>query len=275
MARIRFASESEANQDAWTQLVHLEQLGHQTCSTIEKDSEARPQTEKGKEMKDDIQPPIRGMNHVNSASIVKVGAGRGFIVEHSVKLPRVRRLRRSIRRRFVVTAAHCLSKMPPASAASYLYERSYKNLLGDLDGNKKDIWAECFFADPVADIAVLGCPDNQELYDQASVYDALVDEVPAIKIGNARNGRGWLLALSGDRWISTLLKVFTGTWGASLETGPTEPGMSGSPILNDAGKAVGVVTIGDGTPTNGVRENHRAGPQPILSRNLPGWMLSP
>ncbi len=107
-------------------------------------------------MKDDTQPPIRGMNQVNPASIVKVGGGRGFIVECRAKLPPVRHLRRFVTRRLVITAAHCLGKLPPATAAAFFYERTYKSLLGHLDGSKKDIWAECLFADPVADIAVLG-----------------------------------------------------------------------------------------------------------------------
>jgi V8-like Glu-specific endopeptidase len=48
---------------------------------------------------------------------------------------------------------------------------------------------------------------------------------------------------------------------------PTEPGMSGSPILNEAGRAVGVVVIGRETTTaGGERKNLRAGPQPKGSR---------
>ena len=33
--------------------------------------------------------------------------------------------------------------------------------------NKNSVCAECLFIDPIADIAVLGCPDGQELYDEA------------------------------------------------------------------------------------------------------------
>jgi hypothetical protein len=211
-------------------------------------------------------------NQANPASIVKVGGGRGFIVEHRVKLPPGRHhLRKFVTHRLVVTAAHCLPKLPPATSAAFTYEKTYKGLLGKLGARKSDVSTECLFADPVADIAVLGCPDNQALFDEANAYDELVEGAPALRIGNARSGRGWLLALSGKRWLQTTLSIFNGTF---LETGPTEPGMSGSPILNDAGKAVGVVSIGGETTTEGIRENHRAGPQPILSRNLPAWMLS-
>jgi hypothetical protein len=28
------------------------------------------------------------------------------------------------------------------------------------------VWAECLFVDPIADLAVLGAPDSQELHDK-------------------------------------------------------------------------------------------------------------
>ena len=39
--------------------------------------------------------------------------------------------------------------------------------------------AECQFVDPIADIAVLGSVDGQELYDEVAAYDDLTDEIPA------------------------------------------------------------------------------------------------
>jgi quinol monooxygenase YgiN len=68
--------------------------------------------------------------------------------QHS-KLPRA-----FVKHRVVVTAAHCLPKLPPAHAAAYWQERPYANLLGRLDCGKTKVYAECLFADPVADIAV-------------------------------------------------------------------------------------------------------------------------
>ena len=80
-------------------------------------------------------------------SVVRVGDGRGFVVE--LKLGTV-----------VVAAAHCLPILPPAHSASYLEERTYQALLGPL-GTQPTVWAECRFVDPVADIAVLGPPDDR------------------------------------------------------------------------------------------------------------------
>jgi hypothetical protein len=219
--------------------------------------------------------------HVSPAVVLKVGAGRGFVIEHRVKVPPLKlRLRQQPRGvlfakyRLVVTAAHCLPHLPPVPPA-YNYERTYKDLLGNLHGPNRKVWAECLFADPVGDIAVLGGPSTLELSDEADAYDALADERPAIQFGKARSGRGWILALSGDRWIETTLNVRSTIWGPSLVVGPTEGGMSGSPIVNDAGRAVGIVSQGRETEgKDGARKNEDAA-QPILTLNLPGWLLVP
>lgn len=216
------------------------------------------------------------------ASVVKVGDGRGFIIDYRTKFkvtPLEQRLK--LRRRFltseqrlVVTAAHCLPNLPPAIAAG-TPGRTYKDLLSSLDGSKTGVWAECLFADPIADIAVLCCPDEQQLDEQADAYHALTDEVPAVRIGKPRNGRGWVLALSGSRWLQTTLEVLSGWWGTHLNiTGPNEAGMSGSPILNDAGRAVGLIAIGCETVSGGVRQREKSGPQPILARDLPSRLVS-
>lgn len=159
----------------------------------------------------------------------------------------------------MVTAAHCLPKLPPALACSFEHERTYMNLLGQLNGEKNTVAAECLFVDPVADIAVLGSPDDQVFEHEPEAYDALTGEVPTLRMGKARSGKGWILALDGVNWIQTKIAVHAGVYGTGLEIGPTEGGMSGSPILNHQGTAVGVVAS---TMQQG-----------ILTLNLPGWLL--
>jgi hypothetical protein len=208
----------------------------------------------------------------NQDCVVKVGGGRGFIIVNRVKMPALKNWKAYfVEHRLIVTAAHCLPKLPPACSASLPYERTYEDLLGTLDQKKKGVWAECVFADPVADIAVLGCPDEQALYDEAEEYRALTDGAAFLRIGTAQTGTGWMLSLK-RRWISSRLVAH----GISLETGPTKGGMSGSPILNSAGQAVGVVSIGTTSKSlKGRRiEDRRTGPQPILASCLPGWLLS-
>lgn len=193
--------------------------------------------------------------------VVKVGGGRGFIIMHRVRFPRSYVSRAKLKpfreRRLVVTAAHCLPKLPPAHGMSDTSERTYESLLGNLDGSKRRVSAECLFVDPVADIAVLGCPDNQELANEADAYNALTGDLPGLQIREARRGPGWILALDGP-WEPTRLEV---SWDGGLSTDPTRPGMSGSPILNRFGRAVGIVALGGSRP------------QPVLTRNLPGWLL--
>jgi hypothetical protein len=131
------------------------------------------------------------------------------------------------------------------------WKRTY-SLLGTLDGSKKYIGAECLFVNPVADIAVLGCPDEQETGQQADAYHEVVDEASAVRIGKPRNGLAWVLSQLVRR----------------------SPGMSGSPILNDAGRAVGLVALGVENNNNGERQQiEMQGPQPILCRDLPARFI--
>src|ERR1700758_5675556 len=116
---------------------------------------------------------------VSPDCIVKVGDGRGFLSEYRahprsvVSSSQHLRLRRFIDRSVIVTAAHCLPNLPPAHAGALQEERTYKDLLGSLDGSKKHIWAECLFVDPVADIAILDSPDEQAFDEQADAYHSL------------------------------------------------------------------------------------------------------
>jgi hypothetical protein len=122
-------------------------------------------------------------------SVVRVGDGRGFVVEGRPL---------GLCHRYIVTAGHCLPFVPPCFGASYLAERTYKKLLARL-GEQPSIWCECCFIDPVADIAVLCAPDNQELSVQADGYEALVEAAatplrsPSRRASQLlRRSRGWL-----------------------------------------------------------------------------------
>jgi len=102
---------------------------------------------------------VTGLDEVLPA-VISVGRGRGFVIHHDGAA-------------LVITAGHCLPYFPPCSTFSYTSERTYQALLGPL-GGERTIWSECLFADPIADIAVLGPPDGQALTDQAEAYEALM-----------------------------------------------------------------------------------------------------
>src|SRR4051812_5465416 len=73
-------------------------------------------------------------------AVVRVGDGRGFVVEAGGD-------------RIIITAAHCLPNFPPCASFSYTEERTYADLVGKI-GTTPTVWAECYFADPIGDIAV-------------------------------------------------------------------------------------------------------------------------
>src|SRR5258706_6947302 len=92
-----------------------------------------------------------------ASAVITAGGGRGFIVRGQFD-------------RYIITAAHCLPHLPPSMSFSDLMERTYRDLLAPLGGEPK-VWAECLFVDPIADIALLGPPNDQELNNH---YEAII-----------------------------------------------------------------------------------------------------
>jgi hypothetical protein len=208
-----------------------------------------------------------------SKAILKVGSGRGFIVEHRVGLPRFEGKPRFLDERLVITAAHCLPGLPTCSAAGHYLDRIYPNLLGALDAGELEVSADCLFADPVADVAVLGCPDIQVMYDEAERFEALTKQAPSLRIGKVpRESGAWLLTLSGQ-WVRCSIElVDKGLW--IEKSSRIDGGMSGSPILADGGTAIGLVCLGvEATSLDGTRRVERSGPNPVLEFHLPGWLF--
>ena len=197
--------------------------------------------------------------------IVRVGDGRGFAVEGAYE-------------RFIVTAAQCLPFLPPCGSISHVHERTYQSLIGQL-GGECTIWGECLFVDPIGDIAVLGSPDSQEFNAQSDdyeAYEAMVGDTTPLTISEAPSkGHAWVLSLNG-RWFECHVKRFAkgSLWISGANEGIAK-GMSGSPILLEDGSAIGIICSGnvsrricgqDVIVTEG-------GPNPGLTRNLPGWLL--
>jgi len=194
-------------------------------------------------------------------AVVRVGGGRGFIIEAG-------------HNRLVITAAHCLPHFPPAASVSYVSDRTYAEILGPLGDGETKVWAECLFADPVGDIAVLGSPDNQELYNEALAYEELTEAAPGLPVSVEPlllKASAWLLTPDG-RW--TRCTVQCGGAGKTLwvegALDGIHGGMSGSPILDDDATAIGVLCCSGG----GLGKVHTGGgPNPGLPGSLPGWLL--
>ena len=190
-------------------------------------------------------------------AIIRVGEGRGFVVERKSG-------------RCVITAAHCLPWLPPCCACSHLEERTYHRLLGLL-GDHLMFAAECIFADPVSDIAVLANPDSQAFAEDAEAYEALMENTGSLRIDDMPDeAEAHLLSLDGQ-WISACAsKRGGGIWLSNIRGGSIEGGMSGSPIvIGDA--AVGVVCVGGGATGEPQTEG---GPQPRLYSHLSFGLLA-
>jgi hypothetical protein len=156
-------------------------------------------------------------------------------------------------------------------------EGTYPDLIGPLDG-EPTVAAACIFVDPVADIALLGEPDNQTFYEQSAAYDDLVASIIPFKVADApkmvvkqeklRTGHTFkhqvpskakarVLSLNG-KW--TTVKIERHRKAILIDPPQViEGGMSGSPILSVDGKAIGLVST-DGT-------------HPILWEDLPAWFF--
>ena len=190
--------------------------------------------------------------HRLANAFVTVGEGRGFLVES--RLLGV----------LVITAGHCLPVLPPPMPASYTEERTYADLIGPV-GEAPTLTVECLFVDPVGDLAVLCAPDNQSLGEEWEAYEIFTDDRTKLRIGPLPQDpcAAWLLARDGE-WCACSAAV--GSFSRTLQIQNVDPkgyapGTSGSPILTDAGIAIGVVSIG--TYLN-----------PVLMNHLPAWLLN-
>lgn len=201
--------------------------------------------------------------HHAARAIVRVGEGRGFVVAADERF-------------LVVTAAHCLPYFPEPSACGFAAKRTYSGLLGPIGSARLQVSAELVFADPVADIAVLGPPDAQAAWNLADAYEELVSGAAALRIARAMptvlgRTRVWVLDLQG-RWISGNVESWDGPLWIS-ETGlpgVVQGGMSGSPIVDGRGAAIGVVCAGVESASGAAAV---AGPNPRLADALPAGLL--
>ena len=116
------------------------------------------------------------------------------------------------------------------------------------------IWAECRFVDPVTDLAVIGRPDVR------SAWDNVIEMVQPLELDTRRPTRGWVLSLD-RQWVPCTIQI-TRHGGLMVKAlaGGIQGGMSGSPILSDNGRVVGVVSITGNWP------------QAHLPSALPRWL---
>ena len=201
-------------------------------------------------------------------AVVRIGdGGRGFILEVAES------------RRYVVTAAHCLpaERLPTPHLANSSQELTFPQFIGPLAKRaKRTIWGELCVCSLTDDIAAFSEPDGQDFYEQAAEYGEFIDGA-ALKLGASPPttplGRiethtpAWVLSLDGI-WMPCTVCTINGRF-LMIRGAEIESGMSGSPILNTDGAAIGLVSTSGGTTTG----THNFSINPILADCLPPWLL--
>jgi Trypsin-like peptidase domain len=202
------------------------------------------------------------MFEVAKRAVVRVGGGRGFVVSAGDD-------------RYVLTAAHCLphSRFPRPHLANSVSDLTFRKIIGPLASKQRTICAELCVLNLIDDVAVFTEPDCQALWDENDQYGAFTEQ--AMMIGQSPQVRppyectvetetpARLLSLDGQ-WLDCTVqnngRFLTVRQGNQL----IKPGMSGSPIVNADGAAIGLVsTSGDGGDSN---------VHPSLADCLPAWL---
>jgi hypothetical protein len=195
-------------------------------------------------------------------TVITVGEGRGFVVEHRGE-------------HLVVTASHCLPWLPSGFGIAYSEEHVYRNMLGAL-GSVPTVACECLFINPIADVAVLGVPDTQTYSDEADGYRALLQYAIPFRIIDApEKARGFVLSVEGE-WFGCQvewMERIDGPLWVSKPAQPIEAGMSGSPIASETGNAIGIVAASVMENEKDAATDEFGASNPRLMRDLPLWLL--
>jgi hypothetical protein len=207
---------------------------------------------------------------IAKSAVVQVGGGRGFIVSAGES-------------RYVVTAAHCLpfERLATPHLANSVSQLTFPKIMGALGAKKRTIWGELCAVNLCDDFAVFSEPDDQELSDQCELYRAFTGQ--AMTVGQSpppprrewsldnpplpgieNETPAWVLSLDG-KWHRCMVQNTGRFLLATQGGGLIKSGMSGSPIVNDDGAAIGVVSTSDASG--------RESTNPSLMDCLPQWLL--
>jgi hypothetical protein len=185
---------------------------------------AKAAAEKGVSANDWIVASIEQMLDDRDAerSIVSVDKGRGFVVQNDYGDP------------CIITAAHCLPKLPDQAYGMEDAELWHDNLIGPL-GEKPSVLAQVIFVDPLADIAVLSGWNKD--YEALTAHPILVSCPLVDERCHAR-----VLSLKGTLVDVQVRRKRTGRIWLTDAHKKIAGGMSGSPIIALDGTAIGVLT---------------------------------
>jgi hypothetical protein len=195
-------------------------------------------------------------------AVIRVGGGRGFIA-------------RAGEARRIITAAHCLpfDRLPTPHLSNSARELTFAKIAGRLTAKQLTIWGELSAYSLTDDFAALTEPDGEcgeqpymryETFTQQAMPIGVSPDAVAPHFWSEHPGSpAWTLSLAGE-WQKCV--VYNNGRFLTLDTdAKIDSGMSGSPIINENGAAIGVISTGN----SGVGRNLH----PSLSDCLPPWLL--
>ena len=162
-----------------------------------------------------------------NGAVIAVGSWHGFVVQ-------------GVYDRFVVTAAHCLPRLPPCNVGEYDRECLYPSLLGP-PGGQQTVAAACCFADPISDIAVLRAPNSVQYAVEFGQFVHLTDAATPLSIAEPPEASLGRIPSPDSSWSSHVVCLAGGRLLIIGDLDKILVEMSGVPIISDQRKAIGVL----------------------------------
>lgn len=201
---------------------------------------------------------------MSTNAIVTVADGRGFVAETAAG------------HRYVITAAHCIPNPPQHVNA----EDIHLDLVGPL-GAVPSMAASLVYFNPVDDVAILTAPDPGRWSDVERFCKLLeAGAFKLAKLAGKLDDKHKIFALGLDgQTVAAETEVLPCCWQPHIFalSKMAAPGMSGSPIWNEAGEAVALLSqsqetfLPDQNPETDESEFFADGPHPLLWHALPNW----
>jgi len=164
----------------------------------------------------------------------------------------------------ILTAAHCIDWA--CEVGGYMAVREHHIVEIRLhDGTK--LKTNISAMEPCSDIAVLGRPDTQVLYKEGMEFEEFCEQTTPIQIFRdfSKDKSEFLIHIytHENKWLTGKAEHFSPDSRIYYDTKKTvKDGTSGSPIVNDSGELVGIVST---------YSNHLEGFGPVPCLALPVW----
>jgi hypothetical protein len=194
-------------------------------------------------------------NNIEKATITIINkGGKGVLVNDNL----------------IITAAHCINfEVDGSMGLGEFFIEPIKTIIGEI---KVSVIA----VEPVSDVAILGCIDNNLNLEEAMKFESFCEKVKPLKLyrGDFELFEEYPVHIFTHeaKWISgNIVKVLNETSKLVLNTENTiESGTSGSPVLNEIGELVGVVS----NSAFGSNDQFKSGNIPFVRYALPVWIYN-